>query len=81
MVGRWYVDSVILSIAHDLSYKVVDMTNIVSVHQGKDRSIKLIENIIDEDFYWNKNRIDADYCYARGILMSNYYCFSIVFLN
>ena len=81
MVGRWYVDSVILSIAHDLSHKVVDMSNIVSVHQGKDSSFTLKNKIIDEDFNWNKNRIDSDYCYAKGILMSNYYCFSIVYLN
>lgn len=55
VVGRWYIDSVIMNTCHNYNISMIEVTSIPSYHQGVDRSaINTKANGTRHSFYWNK---------------------------
>ena len=73
-MGRYWVDSEILRCSHKRKFNVVDLTLLISAHQGMDASGKHKSEVTKDDFLWNFLIINkADMRKGAGRLTSNYF--------
>ena len=73
-MGRYWVDSEILRCSHKRKFNVVDLTLLISAHQGMDASGKHKSEVTKDDFLWNFLIINkADMRKGAGHLTSNYF--------
>ena len=82
-MGRWRIDNYILYYFHKYELNIVDLTLLMSVHQGMDSSGKHRSEMTDDDFFWNYQFYNSTDI-SSGSLTSNYlvvcYCLFIIHL-
>ena len=71
-MGRYWVDSEILRCSHKQKFNVVDLTLLISAHQGMDVSGKHRSQVTDDDFLWNYHYYQSPNK-IYGLLTSNYF--------
>ena len=71
-MGRWHVDYGILHFSHKQKHNIVDLTLLMSVHQGMDSSGKHRSEMTDDDFLWNFQFYNSNDKHS-GLLTSNYF--------
>ena len=54
VVGRYFVDSEILLQSHVSHFKVVDLSNLISIHQGMTASGSKKKSLSGSDFFYNR---------------------------
>ena len=73
-MGRWRVDYGIIHFSHKQKFNVVDLTLLISAHQGMDAAGKHRSQVTKENFSWNFRIINkADMRKGAGRLTSNYF--------
>ena len=73
VVGRYLVDSAIMLLSHKREYTVVDLTLLISAHQGTDSSSSFLSKVTRDNFLWNAHFVTgAAGQLMYGILSSNY---------
>ena len=70
-MGRWHVDYGILHFSHKRKLNIVDLTLLMSAHQGIDSSGKHRSQVTDDDFLWNFQFYNSNDKFS-GFLTSNY---------
>ena len=71
-MGRWHVDYGILHFSHKRKHNIVDITLLISAHQGMDSSGKHRSEMTKDDFLWNFQFYDSS-DNSSGLLTSNYF--------
>ena len=71
-MGRWRIDNYILYYFHKYELNVVDMTLLISAHQGNESAIKHRSEVTKDDFLWNFRFLNSSDI-SSGLLTSNYF--------
>lgn len=79
VVGRWGVDSGLMIASHNEHVSIVDMTHLVSYHQGINKSQSQRLRITEKDWNYNFKFVDRDEIRKSGALLSNYLITSKVY--
>ena len=82
-MGRWHVDYGILHFSHKQKHNIVDLTLLISAHQGSESARRYKFEVADDDFFWNYQFYNSTDI-SSGLLTSNYlvvcYCLFIIHL-
>ena len=81
VVGRWFIDNVILYFSHQHKHAVVDVTLLISAHQGTSSSGGYKRKVARKDFYWNYKYLYNKTPSSYGHLTSNYLVIYIILFN
>ena len=71
-MGRWHVDYGILHFSHKRKFNIVDLTLLISAHQGMDASGKHKSEMTKVNFLWNFQFYNLN-DKSSGLLTSNYF--------
>ena len=71
VVGRWHVDYAVLYFSHQHKHTVIDVTLLISAHQGTSSSSSYRRRVAGENFYWNYKFFGRSATKSQGILSSN----------
>ena len=71
-MGRWYVDNIILQYCRKYKFSIIDITLLMSAHQGMDYSEKHKSEMTEDDFYCNFQFYNSNDKHS-GFLISNYF--------
>ena len=80
VVGRWHVDYGILHFSHKRKFNVVDLTLLISAHQGIDSSGNHRSEMTEDDFLWNFQFYNS-HDKSSGLLTSNFFvvCYFLLY--
>ena len=71
-MGRWRVDYGIIHFSHKQKLNIVDLTLLISAHQGVDVSGKHRSEVTEDDFFWNYHFYQSPNK-SYGLLTSNFF--------
>ena len=79
-MGRWRVDYGIIHFSHKQKLNIVDLTLLISAHQGVDVSGKHRSEVTEDDFLWNYHFYQSPNK-SFGLLTSNYFlvCYYLLY--
>ena len=79
VVGRWYIDNVVMDHIHLNHYDLIDLTHTISVHQGYETSGSKTR-LAGEDFNWNKRYLHSKNIEKTFFLYNKLVCYYSVCL-
>ena len=71
VVGRWHVDYGVLYFSHQHKHTVVDVTLLISAHQGTSSANNHRTRVSRENFHWNYKFFGRSATKSQGLLTSN----------
>ena len=77
VVGRWYIDNVVMDMVHILRYDFIDLSALTSIHQGYETSGSKV-NLHESDFFWNKKYLKSKSIEQTFLLFSQLVCIYLV---
>ena len=81
VVGRWHVDYAVLYFSHQHKHTVIDVTLLISAHQGTSSSGGYKRKVARKDFYWNYKYLYNKTPSSYGHLTSYYLVIYIILFN
>ena len=80
VVGRWYIDNVVMDMVHLLHYDLIDLSAITSIHQGFETSGSKTD-LSEDDFFWNKKYLRSKNVDKAYFLFNKLVCYCPVCLD
>ena len=79
-MGRWHVDYGILHLSHKQKHNIVDLTLLISAHQGSESARRYKFEVAEDDFFLNFQFYDSS-DNSSGLLTSNYFviCYYLLY--
>ena len=71
-MGRWRIDNYILYYFHKYELNIVDLTLLISAHQGSESARRYKFEVAEDDFFWNYQFYNSTDI-SSGLLTSNYF--------